>query len=38
MASKKMHRPSRAVDMPILQQNRHKAAIDMAIIDVGSLG
>jgi hypothetical protein len=31
---KKMHRPSRAVDMPILQQNRPKADVLKANPDV----
>jgi hypothetical protein len=31
---KKMHRPSRAVDMPILQQNRHEADMPTRHCDV----
>jgi hypothetical protein len=38
MASKKMHRPSRAVGMPILQQNRHQTDMAFVLRDVRSLG
>jgi hypothetical protein len=31
---KKMHRPSRAVDMPILQQNRHETDMPTLPSDV----